>query len=97
MIIRVYHALVHPGKEAEFERLVRMDAIPLMRRQPGLLALHVGQAWRGSPEFVMVSVWRDLDSLKAFTGDRWEEPVVLHKDADVLERTWVEHYRASDA
>jgi heme-degrading monooxygenase HmoA len=93
VIIRVYHAQVYPGKEAEFERLVTADAVPLMQRQPGLLALHIGREWHGSPEFVMVSVWRDLDALKAFTGEHWQDPVVLHRDAEVLEKTWVEHFR----
>jgi quinol monooxygenase YgiN len=97
VIIRVYHARVHPGKEAEFERLVKADAVPLIRRQPGLVALHIGEELSGSCEFVMVSVWRDLDALKGFTGDHWQEPVVLHKDADVLEKTWVEHYRDFEA
>lgn len=92
MLIRVYHARVHPGQEGEFERLVRADAIPLMKRQPGLLALHIGRDLGGAAEFIMVSVWRDLESLKAFTGDHWQEPVILHKGARVLEKTWVEHY-----
>ena len=97
MIIRVYHAQVHPGREAEFERLVKADAIPLMQRQPGFVALHIGQGLGNSREFIMVSVWRDLDALKTFTGDSWQEPVVLHKDAGVLAKTWVEHYRDLEA
>jgi len=96
MLIRVYHARVHPGQEAEFERLVRADALPRMRQLPGCLALHLGREYGGSAEFVLVSVWRDLDALKAFTGEHWQEGVVLHPGAQVLEKTWVEHYQGLD-
>ena len=94
MIIRVYHARVHPGQEAEFERLVRADAVPRMQ-QAGMLSLHIGRELGGAPEFIMVSLWPSLEALQAFTGEHWQEPVVLHEDADVLEETWVEHYQES--
>ena len=90
--MRVYHARVLPGQESEFERLVQADAVPLMERQDGFLGLQIGRELNGAPEFVLVSVWRDLDSLKAFTGEAWQQPVVLHRDAHVLEKTWVEHF-----
>ncbi len=92
MIMRIYHARVHPGREAEFERLVRADAVPRMEAQPGLLALHLGREMDAPGGFVIVSVWRDLEALKAFTGEGWQQPVVLHPQADVLEEERVEHY-----
>jgi len=92
MILRVYHARVHPGQEAEFERLVKVDAVPLMESQPGFLGLHLGRELNGAPEFVLISLWRDLGALKAFAGADWQQPVVLHPDADVLQKTWVEHF-----
>jgi heme-degrading monooxygenase HmoA len=92
MILRVYHARVRPGQEAEFERLVKADAVPLMESQPGFLGLHMGRELNGAPEFVLVSLWRDLEALKAFTGEAWQQPVVLHPDTHVLEKTWVEHF-----
>jgi heme-degrading monooxygenase HmoA len=95
MIMRVYHARVRLGQEAEFERLVRADAVPRMR-QAGMLALHIRRELGGAPEFIIVSLWPDLEALKAFTGEHWQEPVVLHKDAGVLERTWVKHYLESE-
>jgi heme-degrading monooxygenase HmoA len=92
MVIRIYHARVHPGKEAEFERLVRADAVPLMKAQPGLLSLHLGREMGQPSGFVIVSVWRDLEAVKAFAGENWQQPVVLHPQADVLEEERIEHY-----
>jgi len=42
---------------------------------------------------VVVTVWRDLDSLKKFTGERWNEPVIHPNEAPLLEgKPKVEHY-----
>ena len=92
MILRIYHARAHPGREAEFERLVRADAVPLMQAQPGLLALHLGREMDAPGGFVIVSVWRDLEALKAYAGENWKEPLRLHPQAGVLEEERVEHY-----
>ncbi len=92
MIIRVYRAQVHPGKEADFERLVQADAIPLMKRQPGLVTVHLGREWHGASEFVLVSIWQDLEALKGFAGENWQQPLVLHPEEKVLAKTWVEHF-----
>ena len=42
MIIRVFRPTIHPGKESEFESFLRETAIPLVSRQNGLVAQHVG-------------------------------------------------------
>ncbi len=44
MIIRVFSPTIHPGKEEEFESFLRDTAVPLVSRQAGLLAQHVGRS-----------------------------------------------------
>jgi transposase/quinol monooxygenase YgiN len=93
MIVRVLRARLKPGKRAAYERLVREHAIPVMRAAPGLAVLHVGQPLPHRPdEFVFVSVWTDLDSLKAFAGDTWEQVLILPGEADLVEEMSVQHY-----
>ena len=59
MIIRVFRPTIHSGKEAEFEVFLRDVAIPLVSRQPGLVAQHVGRPRDGSStEFVYVTSGR---------------------------------------
>jgi transposase/heme-degrading monooxygenase HmoA len=93
MIMRVFRAKVKPGKLEAFERLCREKSLPHMRQAPGLVALHMG-APIGSraDEFVVVTVWRDLDALKAFAGERWREVVILPGEAELVEEVRVEHY-----
>src|ERR1044072_6052096 len=71
MIIRVWRAKVHKGMEVDFWSLIQAQAVPLLHRQPGLIALHVGSILWGGGEFVIVSTWQDLDALQTFAGDRW--------------------------
>ena len=54
MIIRVFRPTIHPGKESEFESFLRETAIPLVSRQNGLVAQHVGRTRDpSSTEFVL--------------------------------------------
>ena len=43
MILRVFRPTIHPGKEHEFEAFLRDTAVPLVSKQAGLVAQHVGR------------------------------------------------------
>src|SRR4029453_11818570 len=57
MIVRVFRPTIYPGKEHEFEEFLRDTAVPLVSRQSGLVAQHVGKPRdRSSTEYVYVTV-----------------------------------------
>ena len=59
MIIRVFRPTIHPGKEREFESFLFETAIPLVSRQKGLVAQHVGKPRdASSTEYVYVTCGR---------------------------------------
>jgi len=93
VIIRVFRARIRPGHNAEFEALLREVSIPLVARQDGLLACYVGRPiGANGDEFTMVSVWRDLEALQAFTGDAWERPVIPdEREAAVILESFAHH------
>jgi transposase/quinol monooxygenase YgiN len=96
MIIRVFRARLKPGKRAAYERLCQRVSLPIMRAQEGCLAVSIAETTPQRPEnFAVVSVWRDLDALRAFVGERWREAVILPGEADLLEIARVEHYDES--
>jgi transposase/quinol monooxygenase YgiN len=98
MIIRVFQARLKPGKREAFERLCREINVPLMTAQPGCLTVRIGEPAKAHPDiFVIVSLWRDLPSLQAFTGERWQEATILPGEADLLEEAAVQHYDESYA
>lgn len=96
MIIRVFRARLKPGARPAYDRLCRTVSEPLMRAQEGCLAVSIGEPDPTKPDdFVFVSVWRDLDYLKAFVGEQWREVSILPGEADLLEVARVEHYNES--
>ena len=76
MTIRVFRPTIHSGKEGEFESFLRDTAIPLVSKQSGLLAQHVGKPRDpSSTEYLYVTVWDNVESIRAFAGERWQEAV----------------------
>src|SRR6185503_8763784 len=71
MIIRVFKPTIHAGKEADFESFLRDTAVPLVSRQAGLVAQHVGRSRDPqSTEYLYVTVWEDVESIRAFAGEQ---------------------------
>jgi heme-degrading monooxygenase HmoA len=93
VIIRVFRPTIHPGKEAEFESFLRETAVPLVSRQAGLVNQHVGKPHdSSSTEYLFVTVWKDVDSVRAFAGERWQEAVIAPNEEKLLKATWIGHY-----
>jgi heme-degrading monooxygenase HmoA len=93
MIIRVFRPTIHPGQEREFESFLRETAVPLVSRQSGLVAQHLGKSRDpSSTEYLYVTVWEDVDSIRAFAGERWEEAVIAPEEEHLLQDTWIAHY-----
>ena len=95
MIIRVFRAIVRPGKHAEYEMLLQETAIPFMNAQHGMVSLLVGKPRSESPdEYVMISTWLDIAAIRAFAGDNWLESKVLPGEAELVIETFVHHYES---
>jgi heme-degrading monooxygenase HmoA len=93
MIIRVFRPTIYAGKQDEFESFLRDTAIPLVSRQAGMLAQYVGKPHDpSSTEYLYVTVWQDVESIRAFAGERWQEAVITPEDEHLLQDTWIQHY-----
>ena len=93
MIIRVFRARVHDNMQKKFEKFLRERAIPLLRKQAGILSIQIGTPVEHTPnEFLVISTWKDLDALKGFTGEKWQEPVIDPKEEHLLAETFLHHY-----
>ena len=88
MIIRVFRPTIYPGKESEFESFLRETAVPLVSRQAGLVAQHVGRCHDpSSGEYVYVTVWQDVESIRAFAGERSQDAVIAPDEEHLLKDT----------
>ena len=93
MIMRIFQVTVHPGKEAEFSRFFHDTAIPLMKSTDGIVSVLPGAPRPDSPrEFSFVMVWRDLDALKAFVGEDYQNPHIAPEEAELVEARVIRHY-----
>jgi heme-degrading monooxygenase HmoA len=95
VIIRVFRPRVRPGHQKEFEDFLRETAVPLIARQQGLIAQHVGLPFEADGrEFVYVTVWQDVASIRSFAGDDWQAAVIDPSEEHMLEETAISHYIA---
>lgn len=92
MIVRVFKGQVRPGMVEAYRRFLLERAVPQFRARAGLESLRIGAPPDGADEFVVVTVWRDLASLRAFAGPRWERARMSADERRMLRRTTVQHY-----
>lgn len=92
MIVRVFRAVPRPGKASAVEQEACDVSIPLVQSQDGLIAFYAGRSFDEPDEFVMITVWRDIDALCRFAGDDWQNPVIPNGAAELLSSTSVQHY-----
>ena len=93
MIIRVFRTKVKPGTHKQYEALLQEQVVPLMLQAPGLVSLHIGCPLEDPPdEFLLMSVWRDLASMRAFVGPRWREAYVVPGEEHLVLHSIVDHY-----
>jgi transposase/quinol monooxygenase YgiN len=95
MIIRVFRARLKPGQLEAFTRVYEDYGQPMMRAAPGCLAERAGPPAGRLDEFVIISVWQDLESLKAFAGETWQEAIILPGEAVLLVTASVQHFDES--
>jgi heme-degrading monooxygenase HmoA len=93
MIVRVFRAQPKRGKSAAFEEKARALSVPLVKKQPGLVAYFPGKPLDDqNGEFVMITVWDSIESLRAFAGDDFNAAVIPPEEIPLLESTSVQHY-----
>ena len=97
MIIRVFRTKVKPGTHKQYEALIRERVVPLILEAPGLVSLHAGFPIDDPPdEFLLMSVWKDLASMRAFVGPRWREALVLPGEEHLVLHSIVDHYEGEE-
>ena len=93
MIVRVFRARVHPGKEHEFERFLVETGIPMVTAAEGCTHVTAGEShWSDQPEFVVVTHWTSVEALRAFAGPDWRKAVIEPEEEHMLADVFCDHY-----
>ena len=97
MIIRIFRATIREGQVSEFKRMVQEQSIPWLEKSDGMLGYFPGEPFdENSREFVMITHWRDIESLQAFASTDWDNPVVTEDEAPLVEAMFANHYLEFD-
>ena len=91
-IVRVFRARAKPGAVEALEQRLREDVIPEVASATGLVAYHAARPHGDSREFLMVTIFEDLDAVRVFAGDDYEQPVLYGDTAELIEEMWLHHY-----
>jgi heme-degrading monooxygenase HmoA len=95
-VIRMFRATIKRGAERDFQSFFLEEALPMVKRQDGLVSVQVGLPLESSPsQFSMVTTWKDLASVKKFAGANWEQAVIDPREAPFIEESFVTHYYAA--
>lgn len=93
MIMRIFQVVTRPGKEDEFSKFFYETAVPMMRSTEGIVSVLPGAPRSDSPrDFSFVMVWKDLESLKAFVGEDYQNPHIDPAEAELIQSRSIMHY-----
>jgi hypothetical protein len=92
MFIRVFHARVRSGKQAEFKKILELLALPNIQYRNGMVAFYPGQpVGPNLDQFVLVTVWKNAPP--DVSGD--SAKAIIPAEALPLLEEWHEHdYKA---
>jgi heme-degrading monooxygenase HmoA len=95
MISRIWHGWAAPANADAYEAMLRAEVLPGIHRVRGyqggyLLRRDVGD----EVEFVTITLFDDLDSVRAFAGEDYERAVIHPEAGKLLTRndTHSQHY-----
>jgi quinol monooxygenase YgiN len=98
MIVRVWSCKCERPKLDRFKSFIHSEFLPELRRNDGCLQALVAQDMSlPQPEVIIVTVWRDIDSIKSFTGPQWKNAIVNPKAAlFIAGEPTLEHFELVD-
>ena len=98
MIKRVYGVKVKPELKSEFEIEFQQIASRFMKNRPGLHSVYIGKpVTESSCEYLLISEWEDLESVKEFAGEHWEQPVIPDHMKKFSDSCWLKHYQGFES
>lgn len=95
MLLRIFHARVRPGKQAQFKQVVELLSLPSVQARKGMIAFYPGQpVGANQDEFVLVTVWKDSKELDHYTLQQWADTIIPTEALPLLEEWRVAGYQS---
>ncbi len=85
MIVRMWHGRVPNEKAAAYRAFLNKRAIPDYKSVKGNISVHIlERPEREVTHFVTLTMWKDMDSIRAFAGQDVEKAKYYPEDKDFL-------------
>lgn len=93
MITRIFRVEINQEFVADFVNDFKNISVPLVESQKGLVSVETGSSIDSkNNEYIMISHWDDIASLKQFVGEDWQEALIPHGMEKYVKQCWVYHY-----
>ena len=99
MIARIWHGKTPSEKADDYVDVIRRTGVPGLRSTDGNRGVYIlRRRGKETDEFIVLSFWDSMESIRKFAGPEPEKPVYYPEDdAYLLDRTdRVHHYEAFD-
>lgn len=95
-ILRIFDVRALPGKVDILKRKLSDTSIDVVKGEPGNLGYFFGESLSGDAhDLVFISVWKDLDSVKARFGDDWQVSFLPEGYEALIETCSIRHLKFS--
>ena len=95
MIIRLIHAKVHAGKQAEFRQVLELLTLPEIQAKNGMIAFYPGQPLGPeSTEFILVTVWKGRKGVEMSCQEEWIYKIIPQEVLPLVEEWHVHGYKS---
>jgi heme-degrading monooxygenase HmoA len=85
MIVRLWHGRVPSGKALAYRAFLAERALPEYRMVPGNVSVRILERNEGAiTHFMTLTLWADLESVRAFAGEDLEAAKYHPEDRDFL-------------
>lgn len=77
MIIREWRGRADPARAEAYPKHFRDNVVPELRHVPGFLGAHLARrSLDGGLEYIVLTRWQSMESIKAFAGNEIDKAVV---------------------
>jgi len=91
-ILRVFDVRAKPGQAKILQQKLSDTSVSVVMGKPGNLGYFFGENLSSDGnDFVFISVWKDLDSIKSHFGKDWEQSYLPEGYEELIESCSIKH------
>lgn len=91
-IMRVFEVRAKPGNAEILKQKLSDTSVHVVRGKPGNLGYFFGEDLSSDGnDFVFISIWQDMNSIKSLFGDKWEESFLPDGYDEIIEGCSIKH------